>query len=364
MKNLSLTMSRYFLKIFLRDRAAIFFTLFFPVVFMLVFGFISDGEPDPVTLGLAPEANPALAEQLQNSLGQNPLLELREGTESELRQQVLEGDIDLLLVVPEASTGTTSGVSNKLTVVVDAAQVRQLGLIMPVLEQALLQVERDVRGTDPMFSLQVEDVKARSQRYLDFLVPGLLAFTIMQICIAGSGFNIVEYRRKGILKRLFVTPIQPRHFIFGIVTARGVFCLVQLAILLAIAIGFLQVQVVGSYLLLLAIIIMGIATFLSLGFCLGSLAKTQQSVMAIGNLVVFPQMFLSGVFYPIDALPGLIQPVAQLLPLSFLVDTLRAVVTDGAALMEMLPSLAGMIAWLVIGQLLAIRLFVWKEVAA
>jgi ABC-type multidrug transport system permease subunit len=80
--------------------------------------------------------------------------------------------------------------------------------------------------------------------------------------------------------------------------------------------------------------------------------------------VTLPQMFLSGVFFPIDAMPEILQPAARLLPLSFVVASVRDVIVDGAALAEQLPTLLGLAAWVAISLLLAVRLFRWKEVAA
>ena len=253
---------------------------------------------------------------------------------------------------------------NELRLQVDRSQIRQLAFILPVFEKALVNVERELRGTQPLFSLRVEDVKARSQSYLDFLIPGLLAFTLMQISISGSGFNLVEYRRKGILKRLFVTPVQPRDFILGLVAARLLLCVLQLSVLLGVAVFFLKAQVAGDLVSLYSVIVIGTIIFLSLGFCLGSIAKTQQAILAIGNLFIFPQMLLSGIFLPIDSLPSWIQPLAKILPLSFVASSLREISNNGLSLFEILPQLAGLGAWLVIGFLLATRLFVWKEVAS
>ena len=111
------------------------------------------------------------------------------------------------------------------------------------------------------------------------------------------------------------------------------------------------------------VILLGTVIFLSIGFCLGSIAKTQQSIMAIGNLVTFPQMLLSGVFYPIDALPALVQPLAKILPLSFVATALREIAVNGLSLLEMMPNIFGLTVWLAVSLLLAIRLFVWQEVA-
>jgi ABC-2 type transport system permease protein len=359
---LTWVLTKTFLRIFSRDRQAIFFSLFFPLVFMGVFGLVGSGGQDPFEIGIVDEAGSPLSGEFLRLLQDTPSFAVTVGNESELREQVLRGDLKMLLIVPagfEDNQNTT-----ELTLVVDSAQVQELGLIMPLLENLLVEVERGLRNEQALFTLTIEDVKARSQNYLSFLVPGLLAFTIMQISIAGSGYNIVEFRRKGILKRLFVTPLHSADFIGGLVISRSLICLVQIVLLLAIAIFIFDISIMGHPLSLLLVVLAGTALFLSVGFCMGSLAKTQQSIMAIGNLVTFPQMFLSGIFYPIDILPALIQPIAQILPLSFLVSALRALMVDDASLAHIAWNLLGLIVWTGVALFLAIRMFVWKEVAA
>ena len=85
--------------------------------------------------------------------------------------------------------------------------------------------------------------------------------------------------------------------------------------------------------------------------------------MAIGNLVIFPQVFLSGVFFPIDSMPAIIQPIATMLPLSFVATAMREIANNGASLLDIAPSLIGISVWFVVAFVLATRLFVWKEVA-
>lgn len=361
LSTLQLHLARVFLKIFLRDRQSLFFSLFFPILFMTVFGFASSGAPDSVRLAVVDKAGSAAAEQFIASLQSDPVFDTHVGAETALREGLIAGDFTLLLILPEGFEGNSEG--TVLRLLVDASQVRELGMLMPVLEQKLLTIEREFRGTEPLFSLSVEDVQARSQSYLAFLLPGLMAMTLMQLSIAGSGFNIVEYRRKGILKRLFVTPIQPRDFITAIVLARLSIVLVQLSVLLLFALGIMNIALIGSYLSFYLVVFLGTFIFLCLGFCLGSIAKTQQSIMAVGNLVVFPQIFLSGIFYPIDSMPALMQPVAHILPLSFVATAMREIGSNGASLLEILPSLAGIAVWLILAFVLATRLFVWKEVA-
>lgn len=358
---LQLHLSKVFLLIFLRDRQSIFFSLFFPIIFMTVFGFINSGEQEAVKIGIVNESGSAVSTDFIELLNSNPLFEVTAGEEAALRSALVAGDQTLVLVLPAGFDAQSDG--TELRLLVDAAQVQQLGLIMPVLEQTLISIEREFRNIEPMFSLAVEDVQARSQRYIDFLLPGLMAFTLMQLSIAGSGFNIVEYRRKGILKRLFVTPILPRDFITAIVLARMAIVLIQLSVLIAFAVFMLDVRILGSFVSFYLLVMLGTFIFLCLGFCLGSIAKTQQAVMAVGNIVIFPQIFLSGIFYPIDSMPELIQPIANILPLSFVATGMREIANNGASLLEIIPSLVGIAVWFVIAFVLATRLFVWKEVA-
>ena len=358
---LQLHLAKIFLKIFLRDRQSIFFSLFFPIIFMTIFAFANNGEVDPIKLGIVNNSTSEVASDFSQMLNDNPLFTVTEGEESNLRTELVEGDQTMVLILPEDFDAQNDGA--ELQLLVDAAQVQQLGLIMPLLEQTLISIEREFRNIEPMFTLTIEDVQARSQRYLNFLLPGLMAFTLMQLSIAGSGFNIVEFRRKGILKRLFVTPIKPHDFITAIVLARMAIILIQLTVLILFAVTILDVRIVGNFASFYLMIILGTFIFLCLGFCLGSIAKTQQAVMAVGNLVIFPQIFLSGVFYPIESMPELIQPIANLLPLSFVSTAMREIANNGASLLEITPTLIGIAAWFVIAFVLATRLFVWKEVA-
>ena len=355
-------MARTLLKIFSRDRQAIFFTLFFPITFMAIFGFINTGEEEPIALGIVDNAGNDFSARFIETLEGSGLFTLTIGDEESVRRQVSDGDLALALVLPrrfDADDGSAN-----LTMLVDAAEARQTAMLTPLVEQVLLDVEREIRGIAPLFPIDVVDVQARSQRYIDFLVPGLLALTIMQISVAGSGYNIVEYRRKGILKRLFVTPVRPSHFIGGLVLARLAITVVQVLFLLAFAVLLLDVPVEGSVLELLVLIFLGSSIFLSLGFWMGSMAKTQQAIMLLGNLITLPQMFLSGVFFSVDSMPAMLQPLAKVLPLTYVVDAVRDVIVNGLSLLEQIPTMIGLVVWLAIALTLAIRMFRWKEVAS
>ena len=200
--SLQLHLASVFLKIFLRNRQAILFSLFFPLIFIGAFSF-SGGERDPFLIGVADQSKSSISSEFIESLGEEDLFTVLEGRFSDLEEKLLAGDLEGLILIPENFVSMED--LGTLEFYVDASQTRQVGVIQKAIDASLISIERKIRNISPLFNVELKDVKARPQRYIDFLLPGLLAFMIMNLSIAGSGFNVVEYRRRGILKRLFET---------------------------------------------------------------------------------------------------------------------------------------------------------------
>ncbi|MFL2706832.1 MAG: ABC transporter permease [Gammaproteobacteria bacterium] len=358
--SLQLHLAKVFLKIFLRNRQAILFSLFFPLIFIGAFSF-SGTEPNPFLLGINDQSKSEFSSEFIKNLEEEDLFTIIEGDLDTLKESLVDGEIEGVISIPKNFKNIED--LGALKFFVDASQTRQASIIKQSIDKSLVSIERKIRNISPLFLVELEDVKARSQRYIDFLLPGLLAFMIMNLSIAGSGFNIVEYRRRGILKRLFVTPIKPKDFIVSIVLARMMIVLVQLSVVLSIALLLLDINIVGSYLSFYSVVILGTFIFLCIGFALGSLAKTQEGIRPIVGLVTFPQVILSGVFFPISSMPEVIQPIVYSLPLSSVVSSLREIANDGASFLSMSYSTAGLLIWVIIAFLISTRFFVWKEVA-
>ena len=358
--SLQLHLAGVFLKIFLRNRQAILFSLFFPLIFIGAFSF-SGGSSEAINIGITDESKSEFSREFIANLEREESLNLIEDDFESLKLSLIEGEIRGLVLIPANFRDIKN--LDALKFYVDASQTRQVNGIKRVIESSLLSVERNIRNIKPLFELELEDVKARPQRYIDFLLPGLLAFMIMNLSIAGSGFNVVEYRRRGILKRLFVTPIRPKDFITSIVLARMLIVLVQLSVVLSIALFLLDIKIIGSYFSFYSTVILGTFIFLCLGFALGSLAKTQEGIRPIVGLVTFPQVILSGVFFPINSMPEFVQPIVYSLPLSSVVSSLREIANDGASFISLSYSTAGILIWVLVSFLIATRFFVWKEVA-
>ena len=355
-----LYLTKVFIQIFLRNKQYIFFSLLLPVVILGIVG-LNDGERDPVDIGLVDYSNSNNSKEFIDKLSNNALFNINQSDEESLRNKLIKGELTLILVLPNDMGNSNKTASIKL--LADKSEINFIEAIKPIINQTLIGVEREISKKIPMFSLEIEDIKSRTQTYLDFLLPGIMAFMLMNLSIAGSGFNVVEYRRRGILKRLFVTPIKPIDFVSAIVIARMVIVLGQLSIIFGFAFFFLDVNIVGSISHLFFIIMLSILMFLTLGFSIGSLAKTQESVGVIASIFIYPQIVMSGVFFPIETLPEFIQPFSEILPLSIVADAMRSISSDGLSLFAVYKNIIVIIIWIVICTFVSTKLFVWKEVA-
>ena len=283
-------LTKVFIQIFLRNKQYIIFSLILPLLILGIVG-LNDGDADPIDIGLVNNSESNLSQEFIEQLTSNNIFNVIQDSEDKLRTDLINGDLMVVLIIPRAMNIEVDNLDIKL--LVDKSQTQFIQTMEPILNQSLLSIERKITGNIPMFKLVVEDVKSRTLSYIDFLLPGIMAFMLMNLSIAGSGFNVVEFRRRGILKRLFVTPIKPIDFVISIVIARMIIVLGQLSIIFSFALFILDANVVGNIFNLYFVIVLGILMFLTLGFSLGSLAKTQESVGVMATIFIYPQLVLS-----------------------------------------------------------------------
>jgi ABC-2 type transport system permease protein len=348
------------LRAYSRDRTALFFGFFFPLIFMILFGVLNLGAVGRVNLGIVDEANSDESQRFIATLSRIEAFRVTTGARAAETDRLTAGDRDIVLVLPAdfhvapARPGTAVPT---ITVYTSSARPEQGAIGSSVITQVVDQMSFAVTQTAPVVATKHEEVAGRNLRYVDFLTPGILGMTIMQSGIASVAFPFVVDRQRGVLRRIMATPISRRNFLAAHVLQRLVTLVVQVLILLGVAILMFKVAVVGSLLELLGVAILGSAVFLCLGFAVTGLVATENAVPPVTQLVTLPQMFLSGVFFSKDAAPGFLRPIAEYLPLTFLNDALRSVATQGASLSQIAPQLIGLAVWVVVSFVLAFRFF-------
>ena len=220
-------------------------------------------------------------------------------------------------------------------------------------------LQRAAGRTDPVL-VSDQLVQERGSRYIDFLVPGLLGMNLMGSGIWGVGFAIVDARKKRLLKRLIATPMSRTQYLASFVLSRLTLLVIEVGLLLGFGALAFGVPFRGSLLALLAICLVSSLAFTSVGLLVSSRVQTIEGASGLMNLVMLPMWIFSGVFFSASRFPDTIQPFIQALPLTAVVDALRANMLRSADLQEVATELAVILAWLVVSFVLALKLFRWR----
>jgi ABC-2 type transport system permease protein len=181
----------------------------------------------------------------------------------------------------------------------------------------------------------------------------------MQVGIFAA-IPLVADREKGILRRLAVTPLRRSHLVGSNLVMRLLIAFTQAVIIVGVGVAVFGVEVTGSILLSAVFIVLGAMAFLALGYVLASFTKTEDAANGITQVVQFPMMFLSGVFFPIEAMPQFLQSIARLIPLTYLADALRQVMVGGTAFAPLWVCAAVLLVWLAVCFGIAARKFQWQ----
>jgi ABC-2 type transport system permease protein len=348
------------LRAYARDRTALFFGFFFPLLFMMLFGVLNFGGSVRVNLGVVDEAANEQSASFIATLGKIDTLKITRGDREAQVRKLTAGDLDLVLVIPNSfriAPATPASSVPTLTLYRNSARPEQSAVGSAILSSLIDQMSFAVTQTAPVVSLRSEDVTGRNLKYVDFLTPGILGMTIMQLGISSVAFAFVAERSRGVIRRIMATPIPRRNYIASHVLQRLILAVVQVLILLSVAVLVFEVTVVGGLGSLLLVAVLGAVVFLCLGFAVTGLLTTENQAAVATQIVTLPQLFLCGVFFSRDAVPAFLKPVADYLPLTFLNDALRAIATTGASLGDVSAQILGLAVWAVISFILAYRLF-------
>ena len=349
-------------KEFVRDRMAMFWTLAFPVFFIAIFGLIFSNDTGATfDIGLAVEDAGPVGQALTQTLTQLDVFETTLGTRADLLAQLRAGDLRVVVVVPpDVSRTVAAGQPATIQVHYDPSNQTTANVVLSIINDIVAGIDRSLTETPAL--LHVEPISVASERLgqIDFLLPGILAMALMQLGLFGTAPALVQLRETHVLRRLGATPLPRLTLLASQVLHRVTIGAAQTLIIVAVGTLVFKVNIVGNLGLLAGFVLLGALMFVALGYLLSGLAKSQDSVNGLTQLLNFPMMFLSGVFFPVDFMPAWIRPVVNLLPLTYLADALRQIMVGAPPTYPLGVDFAVLAGWLVVCALLAVRFFKWE----
>ena len=314
------------LKLTLREKQAWFWGIFFPVILMVIFMVIFSGSSDDEFQSeiaiVADNPNPT-SEMLLTQINQLSILDVKSGepvSREKANQWVKDQEVDAAIVLPESAEDTS------FVLVVNKEDERGVTTqaLSAILDKMVQQANLSAVGAAPTFDIQFEPLTSGSNElnYTDFLLTGMIALSIAQGGMFGM-VDLVEMRRKGLIKRLRMTPAKMGIFGLSDMVMRLLFSVIQILLLSLIGVFIFGANLFINFPSLIIVFLIGALSFNALGYLFSSFSTTQNAYMGVANIVSFLMMFLSGVFFPIETMPDWLQPISNLLPLTYFAEGLR-----------------------------------------
>jgi ABC-2 type transport system permease protein len=377
------------LKELYRNRLGLVLLVLMPLFMMVMVGFIypsNSGAPTNLPVALVNEdagfGNSTIASQnfimgLEQINSNTSMMVLSNASSvSDIKDLVQKGDIEGGIVIPRNFTESIlNGEQGTLIIITDQSNPQISATIQTVLtvvfdQMGTLIAQKKVEGLNPEvvndnnslayvkpYSVQTEGVVPGNPSYFDFIAPGIMAMTVMMSVMTGLPVAISQEKEVGTLDGMMVAPINRLSIILGKTlgqTARG---LLQGAIILLLAAVLFHVAIQGSILLVFGLLLLGVFSFVGLGIVITSFAKDQETAMMMMMTLMFPMMFLSGVFFPIQQMPWYMQDISRVLPLTYASQALRKVMVLGAGIPDITTELTVMIVFGVIMTAIAVPVF-------
>jgi ABC-2 type transport system permease protein len=356
------------LKSVYREKTAMFFTLAFPIILILVFGTIFMSE-DNVGFHLYVQdldqtnssvqtvenlelngkfkitrVDPAVnATQYTRDNKLNLVLVIPKGYEKALMQRIMFYDFDSSVTITYIYDPSSSSVTTK----------------MQILDAVLAGINQGMSGQPPFIRSAEKSILTKKYRFIEFFVPGIIAMSVMTLSLFGTVNLNTELRQKGIIRKLSTTPITRTDWILSDILYQFILAVGSTTAMLLVSYAVFDVSLnIDAW--LLVFILLDVFAFVGIGMILTRFARESQSAAAAANAVSFPMMFLSGSFFPIELMPGFLQTISKILPLYYLNEGLRAamVFEDDMAAMQYSAIIGGFAAIVFILGIVATK---WEE---
>jgi ABC-2 type transport system permease protein len=296
---------------------------------------------------------------------------------SDVKDLIQRGELDGGILIPSNfSQSIYSGQQGTIIIITDQSNPQISATIQGVLTSVFdnmgtMMAQQNIKNMNPTlndtnalavakpYNVQTEGVVSGTPSYFDFIAPGIMAMTVMMSVMTGLPVAISQEKEIGTMDGMMVAPINRLSILLGKTIAQTARGLIQGVIILALAVGIFGVTIQGSILLVFALLLLGVFSFVGLGIVITSFTKDQETAQMLMMTLMFPMMFLSGVFFPIQQMPWYMQDISKVLPLTYASQALRKVMVLGAGIPQISTELIILIGFGIV--MIAIALPVFKR---
>lgn len=343
-----------------KSPSAIVFSIAFPLIFILVFGFLGGGKSFSIKVATAPGTDTNNA--LYTALHQVPVLKWDNSNDTNLNDKLKEGSIAATLGVQV--NRDSAGPAYTVLLHTATSQRDKLPQLQGIINSVIQSMDPEIqKRASAIAEVEVTESTVREFKTIDFILPGQLGFSLLAGSVFGTAFVFFNMRQTLVLKRFFATPVRRETIVISEGISRMIFQLLGAIIIISVghyAFDYTLVNGVLTFAQLIVLSALAILVFMGFGFIVSGLAKSESTIPPFANMITLPQFLLAGTFFSIDNFPKWLQPFCRALPLSFLNDAMRKVAFEGAGFWDVRIDILMLLGWGVLLYIIAGRVFRWE----
>lgn len=320
-------------KTFLRSKGTLFWTLAFPVMLILMFGAIFSGADNvEYDLYVIDYDNTDMSNLTISVLKETGVIKpiIVDVPQDEILSYIKENDIKRMIVIPEGyqqtigmvQMGINEDATTNLSFYFDQSEQQTSSIVKSVISSVVINMNMNVSGGKEIIHIHDIETISGEFNFIDFFVPGMIGFTIMQTCIYGSLERNAKFRKDGILRKLQTTPITRSEWIFSKMLFQLFLSFVSALLIIVIGIGVYG-MIVHINVFVIILVVATSFLFTGIGMLVGRFVKDEESAGMAGGAITFPMMFLAGTFFPLEQMPSFLQVIARIMPLYYVNEGLR-----------------------------------------
>ncbi len=348
-------------KAIFKQPASIIFSLLFPIIFILIFGAFSNGGSSSQPIAIIPGSDTANA--FFDSIKANPYIRIASLKDTvAMREAIEKGSLTAMLRIDKQATDSFH--TYKVRIIATSASGSNLGELLQQLDYLAIKTELDeAHINDRHYRLEPTVYEGRKFRRIDFILPGQLGFSILFATLFGIAITFFNLREQLVLKRFYATPVKKINILIGIGASRLFFQVVNVLVLILFGYFFLNFTLVHGVITLVEMLLLTMVMLfllMGVGLIISSVAKTDAIIPLLINIFGFPQMLLSGTFFPIEVFPKWLQDLCQALPLTQFNNAMRKISFDGLHLFDCWKELGILGIWIAVIYAVLNKLMKWE----
>jgi ABC-2 type transport system permease protein len=356
-----------------RDRRTLIFTLLMPIIQMVLLGYTANSDVKNVPLAVLDQSRTAQSRALLDAFRSTGyfVVSYEVTNEQDLERLIDEGQAKTgLIIPPDYGQQVSRGQNVSVAFIIDgtdssiSAGALAAARLIGQTQSAEMQVQRLSRQASALAMSATSAIDVRTQVWYNpdmvttyIMIPAMIGLILQMLTSTMSASAIVRERENGTIEQLIVTPVRAWELIVGKLLPYTVIAFFDVLEILILGTLWFHVPIRGSIGLLLALTALFLITSLSLGLLLSTAARTQREAQTLGMVIQLPSMFLSGFFFPIAAMPPVLQWISAFVPLKYFMIIIKAIVLKGAGLQLLMPEVWPLIVFALVTMLLAASRF-------